>query len=536
MPSILPDNPLPLQSPNPPPVRPPRPVQKNSTPRPRGRYKTHPMPFRAAIRTLCLCPLALGLLALALSAAPASAFYFRLDGDRLWLQADRTPLSDVLAQFSRAGVEVWADPDLAGTLTGAIRGEELSDGLDRILDRYDYLLSWRLLPGPLGKVPKLQSIRVFTPGRASSARRLPPARRDFDPTRGVTGRSPEFMRDELLLAVRPGTTYDQFSRLLDQIGGMLVDAQDGVYLVRFPPGTNVEALLGQLRRQPLIAHAELNYAIRLPSPVSPSPAANLPSVSPPSDGTIPVAVLDSGLDLSSPAASVASAAWNALDPDETITDPVGHGTQMALLASGAATADGWAPAASALPVVAVRTFDERGVTSDFALLQALAYAKKAGARVVNMSWGSDTPSDFVASAIRQAADSGLILVAAAGNGAAPASAYYPAAYDGVLAVAGTSPDGTPWTGSSTGPYVDLSAPATRTTVTDRTVTSLAGTSVSSAAVAGAIARWLNAHPTATSADAVSALRASLSPSVGEGYGNGTLDAAALARYLGGAAP
>ena len=466
------------------------------------------------------------------AALPAPAFYFRLDGDRLWLQADRTPLTAILDQFARAGVEVWAAPDLEGTLTGTIRGEEVSDGLDRMLDRYDYLLSWRLLPGPLGKVPKLRSIRVFAPGRSDSAvRRDAPARTTFDVTRGVTGRGPEFVRDELLVAVRPGTTYDQFRTLLDQTGGMLVESQDGVYLVRFPPGTNIEALLPQLRRSPIVAHAELNYAVRLP-PGTASAAASLPAVAPPADGTIPVAVLDSGLDLSSPAAGIASAAWDAVAPDTPITDPVGHGTQMALLASGAATADGWQAAGTTLPVVAVRTFDANGATSDFALLQALAYAKKAGARVVNMSWGSDTPSDFVASALRRAADDGLVLVAAAGNGGAPAAAYYPAAYDGVLAVAGTTPDGASvWSGSSTGPYVDLAAPATSTTRSGNTVSGLAGTSVSSAAVAGAIARWLNLHPDATSADAVTALKAALSPAAGPGAGTGTLDADALSRYL-----
>ena len=464
---------------------------------------------------------------------PARAFFFRLDGDRLWLQADRTPLTAVLDQFARAGVEVWAPTDLDGTLTGTIRGEEVSDGLDRMLDRYDYLLSWRLLPGPLGKVPKLRSIRVFAPGRSESAvRRDAPARTTFDITRGVTGRGPEFVRDELLVAVRPGTTYEQFRTLLDQVGGMLVEAQDGVYLVRFPPGTNIEALLPQLRRAHIVAHAELNYAVRLPPGAATAAAASIPDVTPPADGTIPVAVLDSGLDLSSPAAGIASAAWDAVAPDTPITDPVGHGTQMALLASGAATADGWNAAGTALPVVAVRTFDANGATSDFALLQALAYAKKAGARVINMSWGSETPSDFVASALRRAADDGLVLVAAAGNGGAPADAYYPAAYDGVLAVAGTTPDGTSvWSGSSTGPYVDLAAPATSTTRTGNTVSGLAGTSVSSAAVAGAIARWLNNHPDATSADAISALKSSLSPSVAPGTGTGTLDAAALSRYL-----
>lgn len=42
------------------------------------------------------------------------------------------------------------------------------------------------------------------------------------------------------------------------------DAATGVYLIRFPPGTNVEALLIQLTPNPLVAHVELNYVTRLP--------------------------------------------------------------------------------------------------------------------------------------------------------------------------------------------------------------------------------------------------------------------------------
>ena len=45
--------------------------------------------------------------------AAASAFFFRLDGDRLWLQAEQTPLTDILQEFVHAGVDVrleaWDD-------------------------------------------------------------------------------------------------------------------------------------------------------------------------------------------------------------------------------------------------------------------------------------------------------------------------------------------------------------------------------------------------------------------------------------------
>ena len=67
----------------------------------------------------------------------AHGLYFRLDGDRLWLQASHTPIIDILDQFSRAGVEVLCDPRLDATVTGSIRGKELAEALASMLESYD---------------------------------------------------------------------------------------------------------------------------------------------------------------------------------------------------------------------------------------------------------------------------------------------------------------------------------------------------------------------------------------------------------------
>ena len=467
------------------------------------------------------------LFALFFAAGTASALYFRLDGDRLWLQAEQTPLVDVLEQFSRVGVGVRLDPSIQSTVTGLILGQDIDEALEALLEGYDYLLTWKMLRGPLGRVPKLKEIQVYVPGSAASARPMPKKSTRFDATRGVAGTSPEFVKDELLVGTRPGTTYAQFQGLLDQIGGMIVeaDAATGVYLIRFPTGTNVEALLRQLGRNPLIAHAELNYVTRLPGGLS-TGFPSLPAVSPPANGSIPVAVLDSGLDPNAGLASIVSAGWDAVDPGRALSDPAGHGTQMAFLASGVLSADGFSASGDTLPLVSVRAFDEEGKTSNFAFMQALAYAAKAGAKVVNMSWGSDVDSEFMRAAIQAAAKQGLLLVAAAGN-EPTGNPIYPAAYDDVVAVGGVAADSQPWALSNHGEFVDLSAAVTATLPSG----SYVGTSISSAAVANALAQYLNRHPAATAAAARAALQQALSPASGNGYGTGILDAAALARFL-----
>ena len=461
----------------------------------------------------------------------SQALYFRLDGDRLWLQAENTPLVDILEQFSRLGVVVSIDPRIQSTVTGSVRGANLDEALEALLESNDYLLTWKMLRGPLGRIPKLQEMKVFLPGGQSSVRTIPKKSFRFDATRGISGTAPEFVKDELLVGVRPGTSYDAFQRLLDSVGGMIVDADasTGIYLIRFPPGTNVEALLRQLANNPLIAHAELNAITRLPTGSAETSAAisPLPAVRPPADGSIPVAVLDSGLDPRAGLSSVVSAGWDAIDPDRTLSDPEGHGTQMAFLASGLIAADGSQSTGNLLPVVPVRTFDEEGKTSNFALLQALAYAAKAGAKVVNMSWGAETDSDFLRTSLQTAYDQGLILVASAGNEPTGKS-IYPAAYSTVVAVAGVESDGQIWKNSNYGDFVDLSASATASLPSGN----YAGTSISSAVVANALAQYLNAHPGASRSDALSALESSLSPAPAAGYGKGVLDSAALRRFLG----
>ena len=185
-----------------------------------------------------------------------------------------------------------------------------------------------------------------------------------------------------------------------------------------------------------------------------------------------------------------------------------------------------------IPVVSVRTFDEDGKTSSFAIMQALAYAAKAGAKVVNMSWGSDTDSQFMRTAMQVAANKGLLLVAAAGNEPS-GKPVYPAAYPTVIAVGGITADGQPWNNSNHGDFVDLSAPAKATFPIGHNGPAGAyiGTSISSASVANALAQYLNRNPAATPASAFAALKKALSPAPAGGYGTGILDAAALRRFM-----
>ena len=465
--------------------------------------------------------------ALSLPAAPL----VRIEGDRLTVQASQAPLREILQHFAQADVAVKLDPAIDVLITGSCRKAPMEEALDALLQPFSYVLFWEVVPGPLGELPRLTEIQVFGDGRREAARPLQPEDGNLQVTRGPSG-GPLFVQDEILLTVRAGTTLEEFRNLLAQIGGTVVGSVPalGVYRVRLPAGTNVPDLLAQLARNELLQNVQPNYVHSLPAPDGAAEAADpgprtAPSATP---GAPRLAILDSGLMSGSGADGNVVGRFDALQPGRSLGDTAGHGTQMALVAAGSVQPNGSPDSAEGVPIVAVRAFDDQGQTSDFTLMRALTYALEQGARVINLSWGSETDSGFLANAVAYAQSRGAVVVAAAGNEPTGKNVY-PAAYAGVLAVAALDPDGSAWTSSNYGDFVDLAAPgrASMPVGYQGPAGTYAGTSIASAYVARQVALYLSRHPKATAAQAISALTTALSEGR-QGYG-GSLDAAAAAR-------
>lgn len=472
------------------------------------------------------------LLLLALTPAGAAPPSVRIEGDRLTVTARQTPLRDILQQFAHADVTVKLDPAIDVLITGSCRQAPMEEALDALLEPFSYVLFWEVVPGPLGELPRLTEIQVFNRGQREAARPLPTDDQQFQITRGPSG-GPFFVQDEILVTVKAGTTREEFRNLLAQIGGTVVGSVPGlgVYRVRLPAGTNVPDLLAQLARNELLQDVQPNYVHQLPTPAAaegnaeatahPAPAAAV--------GTPRLAILDSGLRTGTGADGAVVGRYDALNPNGSLGDTAGHGTQMALVASGAVTPTGTTESDEGVPLVAVRAFDDQGLTSDFTLMRGLTYALDQGARVINLSWGSETDSGFIANAIAYAQSRGAVVVAAAGN-EATGRAVYPAAYAGVVAVAALDAQGQPWKKSNYGDFVDLAAPGSASMPVgyQGAAGTYAGTSIASAYVAREIALYLNRNPKATASQAIAAVKAALSEGF-KNYGAGILDAAALSR-------
>jgi len=470
--------------------------------------------------------------------AAQAAVPVRIEGDRLTVVARRTPLLEILEGFAHAGVNVRADPSLDVLVTGSCHEMPMEQALDALLEPYAYILVWNLVPGPVGDLPRLAEMQVFAPGQKHQLQPLPAStNRNFQVTRGTRTDGPLYVADEILVGVRGGVKVEDFRRLLAQIGGTVVDSVPalGIYRVRLLPGTNVDDLVAQLKRNPLLQEVEPNYAAVLPATPARGAGASAAVAPVPARGATPVAILDSGLLGGQGLDEAVIARYDAILPGSALEDPSGHGTQMALLAAGGVSPSGVEATAEGVPVVAVRAFDDRGTTSNFALMRALQYALEQGARVINLSWGSETRSAFVEAAVSYAQSRGAVVVAAAGN-EPTGRPMYPAAYDGVVAVSALNEDqATTWDQSNYGDFVSVAAPgrATFPVGHDGPPGAYAGTSIASAYVARELALYFTRHPTATAADAIRALRAAATDAGAKGrdprYGYGALDAAARQR-------
>jgi subtilisin family serine protease len=136
------------------------------------------------------------------------------------------------------------------------------------------------------------------------------------------------------------------------------------------------------------------------------------------------------------------------------------------------------------PVMALKALNSTGSGDASAVAEAILYAADNGARVINISLGSEESFQVIADAAAYALVKGCLLAAAAGNSAG--AVEYPAALPGVLAVSATDNNDIPAQFSNRGPQVDLAAPGVDIFSANKSgsYSILSGTSMSTAHISG----------------------------------------------------
>ncbi|MBW2485756.1 MAG: S8 family serine peptidase, partial [Deltaproteobacteria bacterium] len=219
----------------------------------------------------------------------------------------------------------------------------------------------------------------------------------------------------------------------------------------------------------------------------------------PTDNNTPIAILDSGLAADASLEKFVLSSLDVMAPTAPISDTLGHGTQMALIATGVVKPYGFVDDNdSYIPIIPIRAFDDNGFTTDLMILDAINFALENNARILSLSWGSETKSDFMERTLSYANDMGLIIVASAGN-EPTGRPVYPAAYPSVIGIGALEPHGKTWENSNFGNFVTLYAPGFALLPVgykgDPGV--YAGTSISAAFVANTLAGFLSKNPAAT---------------------------------------
>ncbi|MBC7251111.1 MAG: S8 family serine peptidase [Anaerolineae bacterium] len=290
----------------------------------------------------------------------------------------------------------------------------------------------------------------------------------------------------------------------------------GLQVVAVPPGQELDVAT-QLGQNPLIEYAEPDYiAHGLATPndeyfieqwnltrIMAEQAWDITTGS----EDITIAIVDTGVDLTHPDLSDKIVpGWDFVNDDDEPQDDHGHGTRVAGVAAATSnnsigiTGVSWG--AKIMPLKALNE-DNWGFYSHIA--QAITYAADHGAKIINLSLGKHMPSSTLEEAVEYAYSQGCLLVAAAGDEAAdspPHPLLYPAAYDQVLAVAGSDYNDRRVNTSGYGSHIDVAAPsleipATNWPTSPYPYTVENGTSLAAPQVAGIAALIWSVQPSYT---------------------------------------
>ncbi len=217
------------------------------------------------------------------------------------------------------------------------------------------------------------------------------------------------------------------------------------------------------------------------------------------------------------------------DSNPMDVDPSGqvyHGTGVAGVIA-AITDNGQGIAGTAqISVIAVRALGPNGQGSSFNTSQAIRWAADRGAKVINLSLGTNEtfigPTD-IQLAVDYAWSKGALIVAAAGNSGV-GTLDYPARLPNVVSVAAIDESGRRASFSNYGSGLDISAPGTRIVTLNggnnqpNNVHYLQGTSFSTPFVSGAAALVLSVDPSLTNVELWNVLNTT---AVQPGGGTGT---------------
>ena len=262
---------------------------------------------------------------------------------------------------------------------------------------------------------------------------------------------------------------------------------------RFEDAAAAEAARAQLASNPDVTSVDSNFSLDRPAApqlagaVNPAPLS-LQLKPPPADGRVIVGVVDTAMqplcgDLNKFLLKSISVAGTA----QLESGVPSHGTAMAetVLRSVQAMTKG----STAVQILPVDVYGPNASTSTFDVANGVVQAVNGGARIINLSLGSQGDSPFLHGVLQDVKKQNIPVFAAAGNEPVT-TPFYPAAYPEVTAVTAID-QGKVADYANRGSFVSLGTPGTSIVCYDGANYFVVGTSASSAFASGIAAGYMD---------------------------------------------
>lgn len=427
---------------------------------------------------VCLvCGVLLGLVSF--NGRCADTLSWNTNQNRVTADIKSTGLVNVLERIAqKTGWQVFVEPETLHTVSAKFKNLPPGEALPLLLGDVNFAL----LPATNG----LSRLYVFRTTRQNA-------------TQLVKAPKAKVLEDQLIVRLKPGVNADELARSLGAKVTGRIDSLNA-YRLKFDDAAAANAARDQLAANPDVSGVDSNYAVDRPSAPQgfngSAPSPQLQMKPPPDTGRVIVGLVDTavqpfGNNLDQFIEKQISVAGNAQSDPNSLS----HGTAMAetILRSLEATTQG----NTSVQILPVDVYGPNTTTSSFDVANGIVLAVNGGARVINLSLGSDGDVGFLHDVVRAAAAQNILMIGAAGNEPVT-TPYYPAAYPEVNAVTAID-QGQLAPYANRGSFISLGAPGSNIVPFGNLAYGVQGTSVSSAYVSGVAAGYMDSSHANTQA-------------------------------------
>ena len=443
-----------------------------------------------------LASLVLGLLLAAGSLRAADSLNWKPDS--VAAEISSWDLPKVLQKLTEVtGWQIYVEPDAKQTISTKFKDRPQGEALRSLLGDLNFALLPALSNGP----PRLFVFRT-TMQEATQLVKLPEKK--------VAKPIP----NELVVRLKPGKNIDEIAK---KVGAKVIGRADkfNTYRLQFEDAEAAAKARSILEQDSDVESVESNFPVsRPPTPDSValssySPLDLKPKANPDSAcdklivGVVDTGVQNLGTGLDGFLRPSISVAGESTLPEDEPT----HGTAMletmfrslAVLSKNGQSSVVFQP---------VNVYGNNASTSTFDVAMGIYQAVNSGARIVNLSLGSEGSSPFLQKMIKDSHDQGVVFFASAGNEPV-ATPTYPAAYPEVIAVTAGTRQGTIAPYANYGSFVDAIAPGSSLVNYKGQSWLVTGTSASSAYASGIAAAMLESSCGLTGPELEAQVRAAI---------------------------